>query len=81
MLRLFLLLTTTSWLLHGCADREGGAPVISLAECEAISGEALLDPGDGSVFEQGCGEGLLLLGYLDSDEVEEGGLCCEVAAF
>ncbi|MCP3139356.1 hypothetical protein [Pyxidicoccus xibeiensis] len=44
-------------------------------ECSARGGEALMDPGDGSMVAAGrCPDGRQTLGYIDCCE---GGFCCE----
>ncbi len=45
-------------------------------ECAALGGEALYDPGDGSVLEAGCPDDRALLAMLVGIE---GGLCCASA--
>lgn len=51
------------------------SPVLSIAACEAAGGEALPDPGDGSVT---CPDGREELGVISFEESgwDEGGLCC-----
>jgi hypothetical protein len=62
----------------GCSERDGGPQILSLAECADLGGTPSVDPGDGSAFDEGCGEAGILLGYLDEEEVGgEGGICCE----
>lgn len=60
----------------GCSDRPGGTPIVSLTDCEALGGRAVLDTSDAGTSSS-C-EPSILLGYLDPDEVgTSGGLCCE----
>lgn len=50
----------------------------TIVACEAAGGEALSDPGDGSLFETGC-LGSRALGIIDgiAEGWIEGGLCCK----
>lgn len=58
----------------------------SSKECEGIGGTVVSDPGDGSLFRNGCPDGKATLGSIDnSKEPEsgipiEGALCCGCAA-
>ncbi len=43
-------------------------------ECLAAVGESVNDPGDGSLYTEGCPNGGQAVGWLDHGA--EGGLCC-----
>lgn len=56
---------------------------VSAAECAALEGVALGDPGDGSSYVAGCEDGAELLGWANScppgGVCGEGGICCAAA--
>jgi hypothetical protein len=68
------------------ADDPNGAlcclipPSLENADCEALGGEIVLDPGDGSTYTEGCPDGRDLLGWLNECDTPglcgEGGICC-----
>jgi hypothetical protein len=58
-------------------DQTSPEPSFTPEECEAEGGEALADPGDGSLLASGCPDGRLELGHIEG--YDEGGLCCGAA--
>jgi hypothetical protein len=70
------------------ANDPGGAiccfrpPSLEFAECRALGGEVMLDPGSGSTYSDGCPDSRDLLGWLDTCDTPglcgEGGICCEL---
>jgi hypothetical protein len=48
----------------------------SIADCQRHGGEAISDPGDGSLFQVGCPKGRHVLAYINVGVFTEGGLCC-----
>jgi hypothetical protein len=72
-------------MIESSDDPNGGLccrlpPKVEYAECAAMGGTILLDPGSGSSYVQGCGKGKELLGWLSDRSCGmlcgEGGLCC-----
>lgn len=52
---------------------------IDFQECADREGEAMLDPGSGQTYRDGCPENRQLLGWLDActgSLCGEGGICC-----
>jgi hypothetical protein len=67
----------------GCGGSEDPAakpPSLTSAQCTAMSGRIIGDPGDGSAARNGCGEGKELLGWIEDPGVGvDGGpsICCK----
>ena len=67
----------------GCGQSEDRAekpPSLTSAQCTAMSGRIIGDPGDGSTSRNGCGEGKELLGWIEDPGVfGDGGpsICCK----
>jgi hypothetical protein len=66
----------------GTVETDGGSavcckkvPQLDPAECRALGGEPIGDPGDGSTHRNGCPSGETMLGTLDFGI--EGGICCK----
>lgn len=59
-------------------SRRCGRRLFTVDDCEMAGGEALADPGDGSLHEAGCPDGYPALGAIDgvASGWDEGGLCC-----
>lgn len=71
--RMAVVITAVGLGALACGDTEP----LTLDQCRALGGQPVLDPGDGSVHEEGCPDGQARLGPLDFGI--EGGLCCRGA--
>ena len=60
-------------------------PIYSTSECESTGAAVVFNPGDGSLFRNGCPDGKRLLGVIDNSKDPdagipgEGALCCACA--
>lgn len=79
-----LLLATSALALAvsslGCGDageQEGGLPLVTIAECEAMDGAPLFDPEDERPLELSCPDGLEAIAEFEEDFYgSQGGVCC-----